>query len=311
MKKASMIFIAILLALCMGGCACKHRWEDATCTRPMICAKCGAVEGEALGHEWKEATCEKAKTCMRCGEESGEPLGHSWEEATCDRPKTCSRCGQLEGAELGHDWEEADCTHPRQCKRCGETEGEALPHTAGDWSEGIPDYVNCTITTQQRCTVCGHVMDSKTQKIDSLYENGTFLMTPAEFTERYNEVLSDSFPDFETRLVSASADSLGCVIFKNRETNVGAVLFYDENMNFINDRDEHGVSQFMIGFYDVDKDDIARAMLAAAMTVDPTLSFEDARALAIEFVKDPEICNGIRYGFAELKGSYYLSISIA
>ncbi len=53
---------------------CFHEWQDATCTAPITCAKCGATEGEALPHDWKEATCTEPKTCAICGLTEGTPL---------------------------------------------------------------------------------------------------------------------------------------------------------------------------------------------------------------------------------------------
>ena len=108
---------------------CDHEWDEATCTAPKTCSKCGETEGEALSHKWDDATCTLPKTCSECGETEGTALGHDWDDATCTLPKTCSECGETEGAALGHEWDDATCTAPKTCSECGETEGTKLGHS--------------------------------------------------------------------------------------------------------------------------------------------------------------------------------------
>ena len=145
MKRLLSIVIAVVAVFVLTGCCISHQWEDATCTKPKTCAKCGKTEGEALGHTWVDATCTEPKTCSVCGETEGEALGHKWEDATCTEPKTCSVCGETEGEALGHDWAEATCLDPKTCSRCGETEGEALGH----------EWVDATCTEPKTCSRCG------------------------------------------------------------------------------------------------------------------------------------------------------------
>lgn len=75
MKKTLLILLALSL-LFLSGCSCDHRWTEADCLSPKICAECGEIEGEALGHspgEWSETiditacTIEKEQLCTRCG----------------------------------------------------------------------------------------------------------------------------------------------------------------------------------------------------------------------------------------------------
>ena len=110
MKKHKVIILAIILT-----CVCisiigllvlrmfthKHSWENASCTTPKICSKCGETEGEANGHSWKNATCTTPKTCVICKETEGEAKGHSWKNATCTTPKTCTICMETEGKDDG------------------------------------------------------------------------------------------------------------------------------------------------------------------------------------------------------------------
>ncbi len=42
--------LALLLALCLTACGCKHEWSEATCDAPKTCRACGVTEGEVLPH---------------------------------------------------------------------------------------------------------------------------------------------------------------------------------------------------------------------------------------------------------------------
>ena len=90
--------------------------NDATCTQPQLCTKCGAVLKNALGHDYKSEvtapTCTEmgytTKTCARCGDTTKtdytEPAGHKpsdWivdKQPTTDsegsKHKECTVCGE-------------------------------------------------------------------------------------------------------------------------------------------------------------------------------------------------------------------------
>ena len=133
MRQKIKIVLVLICLVGLSGCACEHQWQDATCTEPKTCAKCGEIEGNALGHKWQDATCTAPKTCIKCGEIEGNALGHKWQDATCTTPKTCTKCG--------------------------ETEGEAIGHTAGEWEKMNPDIVGGEMI--QKCIVCGDVISTK------------------------------------------------------------------------------------------------------------------------------------------------------
>lgn len=88
---------------------CTHKFEKATCTKPMTCTLCGATEGKALGHNWKRETCTAPKTCSECGATEGDKAPHQWKDATCTAPKTCRKCGATEGSAAGHQFSEGFC----------------------------------------------------------------------------------------------------------------------------------------------------------------------------------------------------------
>lgn len=51
MKHAFLITaLAVVLAVCLTACGCRHEWAESTCTAPKTCSVCGAAEGEVLPH---------------------------------------------------------------------------------------------------------------------------------------------------------------------------------------------------------------------------------------------------------------------
>ena len=141
------MLLVVFTVLLLTACSCEHEWENATCTAPVTCTKCGETAGEALGHKWVEATCTTPKTCSVCNMTEGNITGHTWVNATCTVPKKCSICGETDGGALGHKWENATCITPKKCSICGETDGEALGHK----------WENATCTDPQKCSICGEV----------------------------------------------------------------------------------------------------------------------------------------------------------
>lgn len=149
-KKIGVGMLAVSFVFMMTGCCMFHDWQEATCTEPKICNKCGETEGEALGHTWEEATCTEAKTCSVCGETEGEALGHNWQEATCYSLQTCRTCGETTGSYATHQWSEATCQEISTCSLCGETRGGYGDH---QWEEA-------TCQTLATCMVCGETTGS-------------------------------------------------------------------------------------------------------------------------------------------------------
>lgn len=125
-KRVIVVLLTAITMLVLSGCCLSHEWNEATCTAPKTCAKCGEKEGEVLAHTWVEATCEKAKHCSVCGETEGEALAHTLTEVTYQQASTCTVCGAVEGGPLQADFEkyglecnaELDVTVPyvTQCK---------------------------------------------------------------------------------------------------------------------------------------------------------------------------------------------------
>lgn len=70
--------------------AAGHIFSDATCSSPMICLVCDAVEGDALDHVYSDATCIEPASCINCGESLGILAGHAYENGQC------AVCGEID-----------------------------------------------------------------------------------------------------------------------------------------------------------------------------------------------------------------------
>lgn len=78
MKKMVCILMLAVSILLFSGCGCSHEWQEATCTEPKTCSKCGEIEGEALGHvpgDWEDGEIDfilekkqENRYCSVCGE---------------------------------------------------------------------------------------------------------------------------------------------------------------------------------------------------------------------------------------------------
>lgn len=78
MKKLIAFSLVLTMAFSMVACGCDHQWQDATCTTPKTCTKCGETEGEANGHTSGELIISAVDTtalsmtqdlsCSTCGE---------------------------------------------------------------------------------------------------------------------------------------------------------------------------------------------------------------------------------------------------
>lgn len=114
------------------GTALGHDWQDATCTTPKTCARCGITEGSALGHSEVaipavKATCTEGgltegSYCSRCNEilvqQTIIPAAHtSGGAATCTTAEVCTVCKEVLKEALGHDLNQFGT----RCVRCGST----------------------------------------------------------------------------------------------------------------------------------------------------------------------------------------------
>lgn len=87
-KKRIFISVALIIALVFLGSmfGCIHDWQDATCTKPKTCSKCGEIKGNALGHIPGEMKIEKEPTIFSDGK----------------KVKRCTRCDEILSTETTH-----------------------------------------------------------------------------------------------------------------------------------------------------------------------------------------------------------------
>lgn len=58
MRKTALILLVFALLFGLAGCACRHKWEDATTERPKICSKCGETEGQRITTDQRFTTAD-------------------------------------------------------------------------------------------------------------------------------------------------------------------------------------------------------------------------------------------------------------
>ena len=170
----------------------EHEWKKADCENPKTCQLCGLTEGEMGGHNWIAATCNTPKTCQICKKTEGNVKNHTWVNATCTMPKACSDCGLEDGeplsADKSHTWTEATCALPKTCKVCGAVEGTTISHNPGEWEvidEGTTEEQG---TKQQKCTVCGTVIETKQFDSVSKMVADTIKCVVKEFSGQVGEI---------------------------------------------------------------------------------------------------------------------------
>lgn len=256
-------------------------------------------------HEWSDATCSAPKTCKLCGETEGESLQHQWEAATCASAKKCAFCGLTEGVALDHTWEEATCSKPKTCKICGETEGETLPHTPGDWNIGTTDYVSASFRKELRCTECQSLLDYETVSLDTLHEDGIFILTPDEFGKRLDnaaKTVASSLRSSKEWMAKTGAVNSSLVTAVGADYKDVGVVIYSDKSGVMDTTQQHtrGVDLIGLKILTDDTESMSTAMIAAVMACDPSLTVKEAAKVISEVTERYEsktgyTLNGITY----------------
>lgn len=267
---------------------CKHQWINASCSAPKICSLCGETEGEPLDHRWDKATCTKPKTCVVCGQTKGEALGHHWVEATCSAPKTCSRCGA--------------------------TEGEALPHTPGD-PEPAADYVNAVYTVTSVCTVCGDIVEQESVPMISLLNDGKFLFSADEFSQRLDKLFSSmGYSSFDAFCYDTN-DMVACAIMHSTD-QVGTVGFLGSDGELLtsNQVDEHDVKALMVKMDNDNPDAAILSIVGVVAACDSSLDEDEADDVRYKIVEASQRGSGyelndIKYTLAVYDDLYILLVT--
>lgn len=227
--------------ICGGGC--EHQYEVVetapTCTdqgyTTYTCTLCGSSHKDsyvdALGHNWQNATCTEPMTCSRCGNTYGEANGHipgtpveeNRKEATCttdgsvDTAVYCTVCAAELSREVssipakGHSQEDTvtapTCTEQgyttHTCRSCGEVTVDsytpALGHSYGEW--GVHTDATCNESGERRrvCDACGHAEAEAIPAVGHLWD-GDICERCGASSNPYHVVLS-GIHDVETVFV--------------------------------------------------------------------------------------------------------------
>jgi len=159
-------------------------------------------------------------------------------DADCTNPKTCAVCNITEGYPLEHTWTEATCTTAKTCSTCSATDGEPLGHSLGE-PVIVADYVEATQTSTVSCTVCDEVCDTKISDLERLHNGDVFLLSPQEFSDRFNNIIKDISPDcpyevYYTLGIGSNEWSTWYIDEYLQKYN-GNVVWRDENLSFYDD----------------------------------------------------------------------------
>ena len=89
---------------------CTHiKWDDATCTTPKTCAKCGETEGEPLGHDYDDGVITTNPSCSTVGTKT----------FTCTRDSEHTYTEDVAIDENAHAWNEGIITTNPTCAAVG------------------------------------------------------------------------------------------------------------------------------------------------------------------------------------------------
>ena len=252
---AIVVLVGIIAVLFASGVICIHKWEDATCTVPQTCSKCGKTKGDALGHKWVDPTCIEPKTCGVCGETEGVALGHKYgewkitKEATCleegEREKACIVCGWKNYEfipKLEHTYgkwkvtKKATCTEEgtqeKVCSVCGDAQTEAIPkadHTPGDWEVITEATLNSYGTKEKKCKRCEETLETKEFTKEPEAKGDKFNFSKEEFIEYANDRLSSDYTLLSTPHPIGSNGAMGYQLVYNYSTVEAVVIFREES----------------------------------------------------------------------------------
>ena len=124
-----------------------HNWEDATCTDPKACSRCGITEGSPNGHNYKAAVT--APTCTAQGYTTHICTGCGDRYTDSYTPETDHSYGQWQTVKAATCT--ADGEKKQSCKHCDSVRTENIPASGHSWTvDG----------TTMICTECGEKTQS-------------------------------------------------------------------------------------------------------------------------------------------------------
>lgn len=214
-----------------------------------------------------------------------------------------------------HSWRDATCTTPKTCSTCSETVGSALGHTPGEWIAEDPDYSSVYYSVEQYCSVCDAYMDSDIVFFSTMHENGLFLFSPEEFTDRLESFYSVLKSDMTTTLAILDDNTMGCGIVYESDS-IAVILFNDNNSTMDGDKkDSRSVSSMMVKYFTDDVSCVVESMYGIMFACHPSLEKDDAKYVAKAIVYAAEDGDyyqyqGIKYLLTVRDDAYWLFVSV-
>ena len=113
----SVFMLIVVLAFSLSSCECNHEWQEATCTAPKTCVKCGEKSGSPLWHDYVRIACDECMSCSRCGKNTSEKLPHQY-IGECEKIGVCYYCNEQSPEVLEHSYNGNVKTGVLKCTNC-------------------------------------------------------------------------------------------------------------------------------------------------------------------------------------------------
>lgn len=127
-----------------------------------------------------------------------------------------------------HKWQPATCTLPKTCSICERTDGEALGHSEGDWETITIATLGKYGKKQQKCTVCGEILDTANIKKNAEITSTGYNFKVDELIEFINGSFSSKYS-----VSTESIDNKMYPIFKNGKYNNVSLAFKEDNNGYV------------------------------------------------------------------------------
>ncbi|MDY4486575.1 MAG: hypothetical protein SPE18_00775 [Candidatus Limivicinus sp.] len=189
----------------------------------------------------------------------------------------------LTGCGCEHEWVDATCTEPKTCSKCGETEGEPAGHTEGKWETVETDPVNASVTKIKHCTECGIELAEQTTTLEKLYKYGIFLLSPEQFAERMNIMLSEQGDsNLSVGTVHTDYQFICTILLDGEET--GYFSFSNDDGSISPSQKDSPCINCLLG--GVDGSEIITSVVAALIrTCDPSIDYSEAYELGCSLLE--------------------------
>ena len=114
----SVCMMIVVLAFYLSSCECKHELQEATCTTPRTCAKCGETFGTTSAHKYERVACGEYMRCKDCGANSNYSIAEHLYLGNCGEIGTCYYCKQQSPSTLEHNYKGDIHTGVIRCNNC-------------------------------------------------------------------------------------------------------------------------------------------------------------------------------------------------